>query len=413
MRYRLLSFLCAATLIAYLQRSALGVPSKQIEKDLALSPGDLGLVWLAWYAGYASFQVPAGVVAEAIGSKPALVTFAVTWSVLTAATGTANTLTELALWWGLMGVAQAGIFVCATKAIGLTFPTAQQAFASGSLAACMAGGAALSQYVTGKLFGPLTWPEILALYMVPGLLWAGVFLCLVPSPEPPLTTELEPDGSGERALPPAPVVPPTPWARLLTDRSMLLLCTQQFMRAGATALFFTWFPRYLQEAFDIPNDKSGEWAAYPLLAGVAGGLLSGTISDWLLRWTGRTRLARQGLGFAGTSACAVVAVGAYFAGSAPAVVALVSAAGFCVYAAGVSAYAVALSLGGRRVAPVFATMNMAGNIGAGVFPFALGKLVGGTGNWDVTLLLFASMLAVSALCWALLNPKRPLFADAQ
>ena len=39
-------------------------------------------------------------------------------------------------------------------------------------------------------------------------------------------------------------------------------------------------------------------------------------------------------------------------------------------------------------------------------------LVSGTGNWNVTLLLFASMLAVSALCWALLNPKRPLFAEA-
>ena len=56
--------------------------------------------------------------------------------------------------------------------------------------------------------------------------------------------------------------------------------------------------------------------------------------------------------------------------------------------------------------------DMAGNIGASLFPFALGKLVSGTGNWNVTLLLFASMLAVSALCWALLNPKRPLFAEA-
>jgi hypothetical protein len=33
MRYNLLSFLCAVTVIAYIQRSALGVPSKQIEAD--------------------------------------------------------------------------------------------------------------------------------------------------------------------------------------------------------------------------------------------------------------------------------------------------------------------------------------------------------------------------------------------
>lgn len=44
MRYTLLTFLCAATIIAYLQRSALGVPSKQIEADLGLTAQDLGLV---------------------------------------------------------------------------------------------------------------------------------------------------------------------------------------------------------------------------------------------------------------------------------------------------------------------------------------------------------------------------------
>ena len=99
MRYTLLSFLCAATVIAYLQRSALGVPSKQIEGELHLTSQDMGLVWLAWYAGYAAFQLPAGIVAERFGSKAALVAFAVLWSLLTAATGAATNFTELwALW---------------------------------------------------------------------------------------------------------------------------------------------------------------------------------------------------------------------------------------------------------------------------------------------------------------------------
>ncbi|MCP6456904.1 hypothetical protein NL495_27640, partial [Klebsiella pneumoniae] len=89
--------------------------------------------------------------------------------------GTATGFTDLCLWWGAMGVAQAGIFVCATKAVGATFRPTEQAFASGALACCMAGGAALSQFVTGKLFGPLTWQEVLALYMVPGLVWALAF----------------------------------------------------------------------------------------------------------------------------------------------------------------------------------------------------------------------------------------------
>src|SRR5262245_41807159 len=297
MRYNLLSFLCAATVIAYLQRSALGVPSKQIESDLGITSQDMGLVWLAWYTGYALFQVPSGWVADRIGSKPALIIFAVLWSVLTAATGTATGFTGLWTIWGMMGVAQAGIFVCATKAIGATFPKTEQAFASGALACCMAGGAALSQYVTGQLFGPLSWQEILVVYAVPGLVWAVAFALAVPPPEQ--SSEAQSPATLQAATP-----APVQWSRLFIDPQMLLLCAQQFQRAAAFALFFTWFPRYLQETKGVSAAESGGLAAWPLIAGIFGGLLGGTISDWLLRRTGSVRLSRQGLAIAGTTICA-------------------------------------------------------------------------------------------------------------
>jgi MFS family permease len=402
MRYNLLSFLCAATVIAYLQRSALGVPSKAIERDLGITSQDMGVVWLAWYAGYAAFQIPAGWVADRSGSKPALIVFAVLWSALTALTGAATGFTGLCALWGAMGLAQAGIFVCATKAIGATFRRTEQAFASGALACCMAGGAALSQYATGRLFGPLTWQEVLAVYAVPGLVWAVAFALVVPAPDKPLAP----------ADPVAPVAP-VRWSRLLTDRNMLLLCAQQFQRAAAAALFFTWFPRYLQETKGVSVAESGGLAAWPLLAGMLGGLLGGTVSDWLLRRTGSLRLSRQGLAAVATTVCAGVSLAAYYADDARTAVLLVSIAGFCGYASGVSAYATAIAMGGKRVAPVFATMNMSGNIGAGVFPFAVGQLVGLTGNWNVTLLLFAGLFAGSAVCWSLLNPKGTLFDEAE
>jgi hypothetical protein len=60
---------------------------------------------------------------------------------------------------------------------------------------------------------------------------------------------------------------------------------------------------------------------------------------------------------------------------------------------------------------VFATMNMSGNLGAAVFPFAVGAVVEATGRWDYALLLFAGMNAGSAVCWALLNPNGTLFEE--
>ena len=56
-------------------------------------------------------------------------------------------------------------------------------------------------------------------------------------------------------------------------------------------------------------------------------------------------------------------------------------------------------------------MNMAGNVGAGLFPFAVGYMVSKTGNWNLTLMLFAALYAGSGVCWALLNPKGTLFPE--
>lgn len=399
MRYTLLAFLCLITLIAYLQRSALGVPSKAIEGELGLTPRDLGLVWLAWYAGYAALQLPSGWVADRLGSKPALVLFAVTWSALTATAGLADGFVSLLLLWALMGAAQAGIFPCATKAIGATFPKTEQAFASGLLACCMAGGAALAQKVTGVLFGPLTWHQVLAVYALPGFAWALVFALAVPRPDAP------------RSVPATPR-PRVDWTLLVADWNMVLLCLQQFQRAAATALFFTWFPRFLQETKGVSSAESGELAAWPLLAGIAGALIGGSASDWLLRRTGRERASRCGLSVGAMVVAAGTSVGAYYANSAAEVVVLVSAAAFCAYIAGPAAYAAALSMGGTRVAIVFATMNMAGNVGAGVFPFAVGQLVGATGDWNLTILLFSGLFAGSAVCWLFLNPTGTLFEES-
>lgn len=397
MRYAVLSLLCVATVIAYVQRSALGLPSKAIEADLGIGPGELGTVMSVWYWGYALCQLPAGWLADRWGSRAALILFAVLWSALTGAVGLATGLPGLLLIWGAMGCAQAGIFPCATKAIGVLFPATERAIASGFLAACMALGAAIAPVLTGRLLGPLSWQSIFALYALPGLLWALVFAVRVPrlDPQPPPTAPAE----------------PIRWSKLVTDPHMVLLCVQQLLRAGAMAFFFTWFPRFLQETKGVSQLDAGTLAAWPCVGGMLGGLFGGVASDRLLKRTGNPRLSRQGLTVMAMLVCFGVALAAYFVADPHVAVLLISVGVFFGYIGGVSAYAMAITMGGRRVAVVFATMNMSGNVGAALFPLAVGWIVEATGNWNLALLLFASLFALDAVCWALLNPKGTLFGD--
>src|SRR5437868_2156260 len=151
MRHTLLAFLCAITVIAYVQRTAFNGMTETVEGELGLGPADMGYVMGGYYLAYALFQVPAGSVAHRLGSKRALVLFATTWSLLTGLVGLAGGFPGLLLLWALMGAAQAGIFPSATKGIQATFPKSGQAFASGMLACCMSLGAAVAPIITTRL----------------------------------------------------------------------------------------------------------------------------------------------------------------------------------------------------------------------------------------------------------------------
>src|SRR5436190_1311071 len=312
MRYTLLSFLCLITLVAYVQRAAMNGATKAIEDDLGITSEALGMVMSGWYLLYSLFQLPGGWVADRLGSKPALILFAVVWSGMTGLTGLVAGFPGVLLLWAMMGAAQAGIFPCCTKAIGATFPRSQQAFASGALACCMALGAALAPAITTQLLGPLTWREIFALSALPGLVWAVVFAVVVPRPDGPKPAPEHPDDWHE--LPPAPPSPPAPvkWSKLVTEPQMLLLCFQQFLRAGAMVFFYTWFARFLQETKGLSEQEAGTLAFWPPFAGAFGGLCGGLLSDWLLRRTGNPRLARQGITFVALLACTSCAAAAFF-----------------------------------------------------------------------------------------------------
>ena len=409
MKYPLLGLLCIITVIAYAQRMALSAPTKVIESELDLGPESMGFVMAVWFWGYAAMQLPAGWVADRLGSWRSLILFSVTWSVVTAITSFATGFTGLVLLWGLMGCTQAGLFSCCTKSIGATFPRTSQAFASGVLAACMGLGAAVAQWLTAQLLVQFTWQEILVIYAVPGLIWAMAFGLLARTWEAGI-----PDANARLEAVQVVAEPPSrsgSWTKLATDTQMQLLCGQQFLRAAGVAFFYTWFPRYLKETRGITEQEAGELAFWPPLAGMAGGLLGGIASEWILRNTGNSRLARQGMACLAMLVCAVVAVGAYFTTNTSVAVVLLCIGCFCGVAGGVSGYAVAISYGGARVATVFATMNMSGNIGAGLFPFVVGWMVAMTGNWHSVLLLFGGLFLASAACWALLNPVGTLYPE--
>ena len=402
MKYVVLVFLCLITVIAYVQRLGIQSASEPLQSELRLNTEEFGALGSAWLIGYAVMQVPSGFLADRWGSRNALALYAAIWSSLTALAGLVPDKWSLLALWTLMGMALAGIFPCAAKAIGQWFPDTQKAMASGLLGSCMGFGTAAASFLTSRFLFQWhwTWQATFALYGLVGIVWAGLFAVFIP-------------GGASHRRAGAPAMTRADWRRLATSPSMLLLCGQQFFRAGAMIFFINWFPKFLRESRQLSELQAGNYTFWANLGAMAGGLSGGFFSDWLLRRTGRRRLSRQGIAIAGLSLGGILVAATYFVTDPEIAIGLFTVGAFCATFGGVSGYTVTIEFGGRRTATVFSVMNMAGNFGAALFAYLAGALVQQTGNWDFALGMFIAIFGIDAACWALLNPKRPLFDEEE
>jgi MFS family permease len=399
-KYIVLAFLCLIAVIAYVQRVGINSAYEPIQLDLQIDTEQFGVFGTAFLIGYALTQVPAGRLADRWGSKATLILYACLWSLLTALAGQARDFGTLVVIWTAMGMAQAGIFPCAAKAIGAWMPDTQKAMASGLLgSSTMLGTAAASTLtVTLLMRAEWSWQFIFVVYGLAGIAWAILFAAVIP----------QRDASVDH---PAPAMSPADWQRLFTDVSMWLICGQQFFRAAAMIFFINWFPKFLHESRGVSQLEAGVLTSWASGGAMVGGVCGGFFSDWLLRRTGRRRLSRQGIAVVGLSMAAWLVVFSYFISDTTTATILLTIGAFTAAFGGVSGYTVTIEFGGRRIGTVFAMMNMCGNIGAAISTYAAGAVVQRTGSWDIALFLFAAIFVVDAVCWALLNPKGTLFDD--
>jgi sugar phosphate permease len=414
-RYAVLATLCAAALLAYVQRSSIGVAEGALRADLGLTMTQSGAVMSAFFLTYAVLQIPAGCLGHVWGSRRGLPLFTALSS-LAGALGAAGGLPALLASRLALGAAQAGQLPCAAGSVARWLPAGRRGLASGALGSSLSVGAALGAWLTGLLLAPLGWRLVFALYAVPGLVWSVWFFLWFrdrPQDHPGVNpAELDliraggapADGQEE---PTSPGPGPAQWGAILTSPPLLCVCGQQFFRAAGYVFYASWFTTYLVETRGLSVARAGLLTSLPLLCVVAGGVLGGWLSDWLLARTGSRRVGRQGLAVVSQAVCGLLILLARPVADPWAAVALLGAGSFCAALGGPCAYATTIDLGGQHVAPVFSTMNMAGNLGALAFPLVVPWLVA-AGGWDLALLAFAGVHVAAAGCWLLLDPNRPL-----
>ncbi|MDR3588629.1 MAG: MFS transporter [Negativicutes bacterium] len=293
-RYLILAMLFIVTTVNYADRSTLAMTAPAIRKDLGLDPVSMGYIFSAFGWSYAAMQIPSGWLLDKYGSRLVYGVGLFFWSLFTALQGTVGFLTGASvfivffLYRLLMGGFEAPSFPADARLAATWFPTNQRGLATSVFNS--------SQYFALAAFNPLMgwlatvygWQTVFYAMGCVGLVLSIYWFKVIRDPKDhPKVNQAEIDyiqaGGGLVDIGAKTEIKWDFVRQMLTSRMMIGIYIGQFCINSISWFFLTWFPTYLVQAKGMSILKVGIVASLPAICGFIGNLLSGAVSDWMLR----------------------------------------------------------------------------------------------------------------------------------
>jgi MFS family permease len=393
-----LALIVAAYMITYMDRVNIASAVPVIQKDMGFSMITIGWIFASFRWGYAFFQIPGGWLGDRIGGRRALALVVVWWSVFTSLTAFAWNATSMGVFRFFFGVGEAGAFPIATRSLSRWMLPTERGFAQGITHAASRLGAALTPALVVMMMIRFGWRAPFFFFGLIGLGWAAVWYWYyrdTPAQHSRINAaerQLIEDSLGVRAA----GVRAVPWRQILRSPSLWTLSLMYFCYGYSIDVYLDWFPKYLNEHRGFNLTQMGIYASLPLLAGAAGDLLGGTMSDRYAKRFGNLKVARRVVALAGFVLAAVFILPATFTHSSTASVLYSCVAVFGLEVTVGVSWAIPLDIAGDYAGSVASVMNTFGNLGSAVSPVLLAYLVGLYG-WNMPFLVCAVLCAGGAL----------------
>jgi MFS family permease len=423
-----MAFVLALAFLTYFDRQCIVRVQFDVQTELGITDVQMGSVFGAFWLAYALFEIPAGWLGDHFGARLALTRVVLAWSVFTALTGFASGFASLLTVRFLFGVGEAGAFPNMARVQSAWLSPAARGRAGGWLWLAARWGAAFSPVIVGALMRwfdatPLHetfvgWSAWRFAFVVAGL--AGVVWCVAffpwfrnnPVDHPAVNAAelalIQPKLGGD-PLAGTPTQPRSPfmWRALFTSRSLWALTALYVFGSFGWSFFVSWMPKYLDRVHHLPFEQSEQVWKQPLFYGGISCLAGGVVSDWLVRVTGRKRLARAVLPVTGCVSAAVAVYSARFVSSPEAAVALMCVAGAAYDFGQAANWATIVDVGGRYAGVATGLINF-GNIGNVIQPW-LGAWLFSRYDWNTLLAALAAAFLLAAAMWLFIDPRRTFY----
>ncbi len=422
-RYLLVLWLLVMSAVAFLDRTNISIAGVEIGREFKIDNARLGWVFSAFLIGYASFQIPGGVLARRFGPRRLLSLSVIWWGFFTALTalvppGMRGALLALVLVRIALGAGEAIMYPAANQFVERWFPITERGKANGIIFGGVGIGSGLTPPLLTAIILHFGWRASFwfcaAAGLVAGTVW---YLAARNTPEEHpcvcsgelasivrgrgdaqsrvATPDLRPDSK-----------PGTPWRRICCSKEVLALTASYFAYGYVAWIYFSWFYIYLAQVRGLNLKASAVYSMFPFIAMTLGSLCGGIASDWLARRfsirMGRCLLPAFSLGC--TAALLVVGSRAHDALVASAVLACGAGA---LYLSQSSYWSVSADFSGEFAGVVSGTMNMGCQLG-GAVTASLTPLIAGHFGWEASFLTATILAALGALAWLAVDPHARL-----
>ncbi|WP_010179142.1 MFS transporter [Aquimarina agarilytica] len=296
-RFGILGLVFISVVINYLDRSNISVAATALSNELDLDKVKMGLIFSAFGWTYASLQIPGGVIVDKIRARILYTLILILWSIATLLQGLVSSFGALVGLRASIGVFEAPSFPINNAIATKWFPEEERASAIAFYTSGQYIGLAFLTPLLAYIQSELGWRGLFIISGVIGVIWALIWYVFYRDPENHKgvnQSELNHIRQGEIVK--KKEIKPFKWSDLkhaFIYKKLWGLYLGQFCLGSTFIFFLTWFPTYLQEQKGIDLMKSGIMGSIPFLGAFLGVIISGLLSDRLMKRGISKEIARK------------------------------------------------------------------------------------------------------------------------
>lgn len=159
-RIRILPFVFLLLIVALLDRVNIGFAALTMNKELAITSQQYGLIFGIFFFGYFLFEIPSNLLMHKIGARVWIARILITWGSVAMLTGFVHTVHQLYIVRFLLGLAEAGYFPGIALYLTHWFPQREQARAIALLMAANPVSTILGAPISGFILDHVHWSGV-------------------------------------------------------------------------------------------------------------------------------------------------------------------------------------------------------------------------------------------------------------